>query len=61
VTDEGSDRRVDPIEQELFVGTTLAESDAQSRRDLSAFLTAALFGAIDDASTDIEARDTSER
>ncbi len=59
MTDDGRDREVDPIERALFVGSTLAESDAQRRRDLAASLTAALFGSIDEASTDIEARETS--
>jgi hypothetical protein len=56
--DDGPDPEDDPTQGELFVASTRAESDAQRKRDLAA-LTAALFGAIDEASVDTEEQDTS--
>ena len=58
MTRSGPNRDVDQIERELFVGSTSGEPDARHTRDL-AFLTAALFGSIDDA-TDPEAHETSD-
>jgi hypothetical protein len=59
LNEDGPDPQDEPTQGELFGASTLAESDAQRRRDLAASLTAALFGAIDEASTDTEAQDTS--
>jgi hypothetical protein len=49
VTSAGPDREVDQIERKLFEGSTRAGPHAQRQHDLAASLTAALFGAIDDA------------